>query len=209
MTPLDIRNQVFRKTLRGFDPVEVETFLELVANEYGRVSESEEQLSKKVMALESELKHFKEVEKTLKQTLYNVQESSQQSRENSEKAASLLRREAELSASEMIEKARREVHNAQQEVQSLLQQKESFANRLRHLLKSQIELLDVLTLDDVDKAKLRSRPVPQPVAARPAEKPVSAPVNPAPKPSAPVDVLHGKDFFNEIFDENPKKENKS
>ena len=31
LTPLDIRKQEFKKLMRGYDPVEVDTFMEMVA----------------------------------------------------------------------------------------------------------------------------------------------------------------------------------
>ena len=34
LTPLDVRKQTFRKTMRGFDHEEVHVFLEMVADEY-------------------------------------------------------------------------------------------------------------------------------------------------------------------------------
>jgi cell division initiation protein len=45
LTPLDIRKQEFRKTLRGFDPIEVQTFLEMVGEEYEQLLEKNKQLN--------------------------------------------------------------------------------------------------------------------------------------------------------------------
>ncbi len=143
--------------MRGYDPVEVDTFLELVANEYESLLQENVQLDKKVIGAEAELKHFKEVEKTLKQTLYKVQETSQLSKENSQKEADLIIKEAELKSAQMVERARQDVHKMREEALSLKQQKESFISRLKHLLSSQMELLEVLSIDDVDKAKLKDK----------------------------------------------------
>ena len=44
-----------------------------------------------------------------------------------------------------------------EEVNSLRQQKESFIARLRHLLTSQIELLEVLDMDDKSIAEIKDR----------------------------------------------------
>ncbi len=33
ITPLEIKRQEFKKTMRGYDTIEVETFLEMVSNE--------------------------------------------------------------------------------------------------------------------------------------------------------------------------------
>jgi cell division initiation protein len=158
--PIEIRNQEFKKSMRGFDPVEVETFLDLVAGEYEELLAENERLQKQNESIEADLKHFREAERTLKQTLYNVQKTSQQSKENSVKEANLIKKEAQLSAIQLVERARSEVHKMQEEVLALKRQKDSLITRLKHILSSQIELLDVLAMDDA-LPKKKSRAVPK------------------------------------------------
>ena len=166
LTPLDVKKQEFRKTLRGFDPIEVQTFLEMVAEEYERVLEENKQIGRKVIELETRLKDFQETEKNLRETLLNVQEVKKQSEESSRRQAGLLVKEAELKSLEIIENARKQARKMRDEVNILQTQKESFINRLRQILISQIELLSVLEIDDaipeeaheyIDKVKHRKR----------------------------------------------------
>ena len=157
ITPVEISKQEFKKTMRGYDPVEVDTYLEMLGNEFEKLINTNKNNEKRLIELESELKSFKEHESTLKQTLVNVQESTTKSRENSKKEADLIKREAELGAVEMIEKARREVQTLREEKVTLEAQKKSLISRLRHVLASQMELLDVLEIDDKDISKLRDR----------------------------------------------------
>jgi len=157
ITPLEIKKQEFKKTMRGYDSVEVDTFLEMLGNEYEKMLNNNKGYEKKIIELETELKNYKEVERTLKQTLLNVQETSNKSRENLKKEAELILKEAELSASEMLENARRETQTLKEEVITLKTQKQSLIARLRHVLTSQLELLDVLELDEFDLVKLKDR----------------------------------------------------
>lgn len=148
LTPLDIRKQEFHKTLRGFDPIEVQTFLEMVAEEYEQLLEKNKQLSNRQIELETKLKDYQENEKNLRETLLNVQEVKKQSEESSRKQADLLIKEAELKAIEIIENARKQARQMRDEVSMLRSQKESFINRLRQILISQVELLSVLEVDE-------------------------------------------------------------
>ena len=157
LTPVEIRKQEFKKSMRGYDTVEIDTFIELVANEYENLLQENEGLKKQIISMEAELKHFKEAEKTLKETLYKVQETSQLSKANSEKEATLIMKEADLHAAQITEKAKMEVHKMREELVALKQQKDSFVARLRHLLVSQIELIDVLSIDDEELAVLKDR----------------------------------------------------
>ncbi len=148
LTPLDIRKQEFRKTLRGFDPIEVQTFLEMVADEYEQLLEKNKQYNNRQIELETKLKDYQENEKNLRETLLNVQEVKKQSEESSRKQADLLIKEAELKATEIIEAARKQAREIRDEVNMLRSQKETFINRLRQILISQIELLSVLEVDE-------------------------------------------------------------
>jgi cell division initiation protein len=148
LTPLDIRKQEFRKTLRGFDPIEVQTFLEMVGEEYEQLLEKNKQLNHRLIELETKLKDYQENEKNLRETLLNVQEVKKQSEESSRRQADLLIKESELKALEIIEIARKQARQMRDEVSILRSQKESFINRIRQILISQIELLSVLEIDD-------------------------------------------------------------
>ncbi len=210
LTPIEIKNQEFKKSMRGYDTVEVDTFLELVAEKYNQLLEENQKLSKQNLIFETELNNYREVEKTLKATLKNVQESSQISKENSQKEAGLIKKEAELAAAQLLEKTRLQVLKMREEIVNLTNQKHSFINRLKHVLSSQMELLEILETDDIDIKKIKNR-------ARPAarNKPasgttVSRPAKPSPgaqvKKESPedkqkIEKTHGKNLFNDIFDD--------
>jgi cell division initiation protein len=157
ITPLEIKQQEFKKVMRGYDTVEVDTFLDMVGNEFEKLLQDVREYEKKTITLETELNNFKEVESTLKKTLMNVQETSGKSLENSKKEATLILKEAEIEVQKMIEGARRERDAMKEEVITLRTQKLSLIARLRHVLSSQLELMDVLELDDADISKLRDR----------------------------------------------------
>lgn len=149
LTPLEIRKQEFRKALRGFDPIEVQTFLEMVSEQYEELLEENKKQSRRLIELETRLHSYQESEKTLRETLLNMQEVKKQSDENSRRHAEMVQKEAELKAFEILENARKEVRQIREEINWLKAQKESFINRIRHVLVSQIELLSVMEIDDV------------------------------------------------------------
>lgn len=148
LTPLEIRKQEFKKTLRGFDPIEVRTFLEMVADQFEKQLDEMKLMNNKIIELETQLKNFQQTEKNLRETLFNVQEVKKQSEESSKRRADLVVKEAELKSIEILENARKQARQIREEVSWLKSQKESFINRLRHILISQVELLSVLEIDD-------------------------------------------------------------
>jgi cell division initiation protein len=149
LTPLDIKKQEFKRAMRGYDPEEVNAFLEMVAEEFEALHREKNRLEDEALKLRTQLHDYQEVERTLKQTLMNAQESVQLSRDNSKREADLLVREAELQAEKILEDARHKLAQLKNDLQLVRAQKDSFARRLRHLLESQLELIGVLELDDL------------------------------------------------------------
>lgn len=149
LTPLDIKKQEFRKGIRGYDPIEVEAFLEVVADEFEAIVREKNQLTDEVLKLRTQLKDYRQVEDSLKETLVNAQENLNSSRENSKKEADLIIRDAELQAEKILDDSRMKLEKLKNDIVLIRAQKESFARRLRHLLESQMELIGVLELEDM------------------------------------------------------------
>jgi len=156
LTPLDIKKQVFKKIMRGYDPIEIETFLEMVAEEFEALIRKKNDLSDEVLKLKTQLKDYQEVEKTFKESLMNAQQTINQSRENSKRESDLIIKEAEVRAEKIIENAKMQLIEMKNELMVIKAQKDSFAKRLRHLLESQLELLSVLEIDDLGFNEIRS-----------------------------------------------------
>ncbi len=152
LTPLDIKKQEFKKVMRGYDPVEVETFLDMVSNDLEAVLTSEKELRDRILELETQLGDYKQMEKTLQQTLMQAQEASGRSIENSRKEADLIMKEAELKAQQIVEKARSDFARIKEEISGLKARKESVISRLKVLLSSELDLIRALEIDDEDPA---------------------------------------------------------
>lgn len=155
LTPLDIRKQEFRRSMRGFDVDEVETFLDMVAEQFETLLRERNALNEEVLRLRTQLRDYQQVEKTLQETLMNAQQNITESRESSRREAELIVREAELRAEEIIEEARSQLQQLKSELLLLRAEKASFVNRLKQLLQSQVELLEVLSNEDLDLGRFR------------------------------------------------------
>ncbi len=156
LTPLDIKKQVFKKVMRGYDPIEIETFLEMVSEEFEALIKERNDLSDEVLKLKTQLRDYQEVEKTFKESLMNAQQTINQSRENSKRESDLIIKEAEVRAEKIVENVKMQLIEMKNELMVVKAQKDSFAKRLRHLLESQLELLGVLEIDDLGFGETKS-----------------------------------------------------
>jgi len=148
ITPLEIKHQRFKKGMRGYDIVEVETFLEMVANELEELIKENRDLKDKIIEQETQLADYKNMEKTLQQTLIQAQEASGKSIENSRKEAELIIKEAEVKASQIVEKARLDFARVKEEITQLKARKESIISKLKVLLSSELNLLKALEVEE-------------------------------------------------------------
>lgn len=142
-TPREIQKQEFKKVIRGFDTVEVETFLEMVSDEFELLLRTKNDLQEKVTKYGTELEKYKEVEGSLQETLVEAKRTSTQSLEASKREAETILREAESKAQKIIEDAHREANQLRDEIAMLKKQRESFVRRLK-------EWVRVLELDEIE-----------------------------------------------------------
>ena len=105
VSPLDLRQQRFRKAFRGFDPVEVASFLAAVADDYEQALRETDRLRQDLMRMEAVLAEHREHEKNLQSTLMTAQKVSDDIRANAEKVSNDIRTSAELEARRIVREA--------------------------------------------------------------------------------------------------------
>ena len=146
LTPLNIRKQEFKKVMRGYDPIEVDTFLEMMSNEYEELLKQQKEMRDRVVQLETQLKDYKQIEKTLQQTLLQAQEATGRTYESARKESELILKEAESKAAKIVEHANSELARLNNEMIQLRARKESLIGRLRVLLSSELDLIKTLEM---------------------------------------------------------------
>ena len=98
LTPLDVRKQEFRKSLRGYDTIGVEDFRIRVADALERAIRDRQVLEERVAALTDQLRVFREREKAMNEALVAAQQLRQETRAAAEREGQAIVREAELKA---------------------------------------------------------------------------------------------------------------
>lgn len=131
ITPQDIRQQQFTvRTFRGFDPQEVDAFLEDVADDYETKLKECQLLKEQVAALEERQRGVLELERTLQDTLVTMQRladevkaaahrEAEEVRAAARQESELIVREAELRGEKGIEAARAEEARIRADIQAL------------------------------------------------------------------------------------------
>ena len=132
LSPLDIRQQQFTvKTFRGFDPQEVDTFLENVAADYETVLRENASLKEQLSGYEERSRGATETEKVLKDTLVTAQRLADEMKDNAKREAQLVVREASLNGEKLMEDVRSEEAKLRVEIQTLKRLRRQLIEELR------------------------------------------------------------------------------
>ncbi len=126
LTPLDVKRQEFKRVIRGYDIVEVDTFMDMIAVELEDALRSQKELRDRVTELEIQLKDYRTIEKTLQQTLLQAQETTGKTYETARKEAELIVREAEQRAARIVEQAQTDLGRLNNDIVSIQGRKEDW-----------------------------------------------------------------------------------
>jgi len=132
LSPVDIRQQQFTiKKFRGFDPQEVDTFLDDVAEDFENLLRETATLREQLDSHEERSRGLSETEKTLMDTLVTAQRVAEEMKEGAKRDAQLLLREATLAGEKLTEEARSEEAKLRVEIQTLKRLRRQLIEELR------------------------------------------------------------------------------
>jgi cell division initiation protein len=161
LSPLDITKHEFSRTLRGYDPAEVQAFLERVSDELSALQSQITTLSEQNKAYAAKLSAYQDMERNLRDSLVATQESQKLAREQIETEKQQMLREARLDAEQMKLEAQRQIAGLYEELRSLKLHRDSYVKRLRFLLKAQTELIDLIEQESPDLPDDRTQATPE------------------------------------------------
>ena len=144
LTPLDVRKKKddLRRTVRGYDPGQVDAFLDLVADRLEAVVQDEVRLNEQVTQLRERLAGYEERERALNEALIAAQELREEARLQTEKQSELRLQEAGQEADRLVETARRSVEDSQRAFDGLKARRASFLREMRSLLNRFVQEVD-------------------------------------------------------------------
>jgi cell division initiation protein len=153
LTPLDIQNHRFATRLRGLDPVEVESFLSLLSEDYEALLRERDSLADRVRTLERQVGELSQNEKILQETLITAQTLSEDLKRTAMKEAEVLVSEAEVKAEKVLDAANRRAATLAEEISTMRQLRGRMSAALRQTLQTHMDLLETLSQDGNEEAE--------------------------------------------------------
>jgi len=162
LTALEIKQQQFEKSLRGYDVSEVKAYLNLVSNEWehmtARMRELEDQLDK----MDEKLKHYERVEQALHETLQTAKDNAEHKLVGAKQEAKNIIDKAEMEADSIVRDASRQRQEIRQSILRLLDRREEIVGGMKSYLDMAQESLNHFSRDDASLFSLPKEEVETP-----------------------------------------------
>lgn len=150
ISPMEIQRQTFSKRLRGYDPEEVRTYLNLVAEELQQFQREQAALQQEAQFLRSIVDEHRQREEILKNTLLTAQRLSDEIKETARKQGEMTVKEAELQADKLVELAQGRAKTIERETIDLRAMRQMLRSDIRALLVRIGHILDAQEEAEVD-----------------------------------------------------------
>jgi len=148
LSPNDIRNYEFNNQMRGYDKEEVNSFLEQVATALENLKQENLKLSMEADSLKTQLAGLRQFEDTIKSAAIDARRNADMTVENAKKEAELILSQAKAEADKIIGSRADQLNQYHDQISKLELAKQTYVNKLRHLIKSHLELVNEIAEDD-------------------------------------------------------------
>ena len=158
LTPLDVQKARFPQKLRGYDPREVEEFLELVAEELAQRLGEIDRLQREVRYYQERLEQGERREHQLQDTLVRAQKVADEITEASEREARVIVREAEIAGDRIVRQATEQATKVEARIDELRIRRRELILKFRNTLDLFDEVVSAEARDEEETAVVRTLP---------------------------------------------------
>jgi cell division initiation protein len=168
--PIDVRRKEFKSGFRGYEPNQVDDFLDAVADEFERNYTENQRMREEISSLRDRLQQFEDLEGSIRAALVHAEQASNDLRraatqeaegikQNAQREADFTIREAQSRSHQMLADSSARIERVHDSYDALQEAKRSFANDFRHLLKTYTDMMENMEVASARQieASLRER----------------------------------------------------
>ena len=153
ITSLEIKDKTFSTKFRGFNPEEVDEFLDIVVRDYEALVRSNHEKEQHIKNLEERLSYFDEIKESLSQSVLIAQDTAERVKQSANERSQNIIKQAEQDAQRLLDEAkykaneilRQATDNAKKvavETEELKNKSRVFHQRLKSTIESQLAIVD-------------------------------------------------------------------
>lgn len=150
----------FTRTIRGYDPEEVNAFIDKIISQVETMVGEMKEKDKKIERLESmeteytvlkdKQQQWENMEETLKRAILMAERTSEQIKLNAHQERETIITDAKKNASRIVNEALLKAETVEKEADSLKRNVGLFKKRLKDIIETQLELVDDIEKIDID-----------------------------------------------------------
>lgn len=143
VSPLDIYNHEFnKKTIGGYNPEEVDTFLDEVGVAYEKLLKEVNNLHDENEKLKEQISSEEKMEEKLEKIVLTVQETANEITRQANKEADIIIKKAEIKAKKIENEAKEKIKKEYSNLEALRETRELFKIRFKTMLESHLDMLE-------------------------------------------------------------------
>jgi cell division initiation protein len=142
LNPVEIRRHRFHTRLRGFDPEEVNAFLEAVVTDFEAVVRENSHLRREAEQLAREVEHLRGREQTIQETLMTAQQVVEQLKHTAIKESEVIVSEAQIQAEKCLLESEARRTDLQREIGELRQIRDRAEVEVRQGLEGYLSMFE-------------------------------------------------------------------
>lgn len=189
LTALEIKQQKFEKSLRGYDVNEVNAFLNMMSMEWENLVTRQRDMERDLAQMKDKLKHYERVESALHETLQAAKESAEQRLNSAKNEAKSRIEKAEMEAESILRDSQQQRQSVRQDILRLLERRDEIVRGIKSYLDMATESVNTFARDDAS------------VYSIPKETGDPTPSKPKSKAKAVETPQHGADDIDAIIDD--------
>lgn len=168
ITPMDIEQQEFTKSFRGYNEEEVDDFLDKIVKDYEELINENVRLNEEIEKMQEKLREFSEIEETLRSALLNAQKSAEEMKGRVESEAKIIIEKAELEAKSLKQQVFQREDLVKNEIDKLRRYKFIFKEKFKSMLNLYLKMIENEEFEEEGNYKIEEE-----VSKEKAEKRVS------------------------------------
>ncbi len=141
ITPLDVQKQQFKKSLNGYNRDEVDDYMAMVADTLEKHINENIMLKEKLDRKDEEIKHYKNIERTMSDTLVVAKQTAEELMVSAKQTAQNTIDQAEIDAQTIKCEAEAMVAHTMRKQQEMEKDLEAFRMRLEAMLRAQLDIV--------------------------------------------------------------------
>jgi cell division initiation protein len=142
ITPMDIEQQEFSRSFRGYNEEEVDDFLDKIVKDYEELINENVRINEEIEKMKERLKEFSELEASLRGALLNAQKSAEEMKGRVENEAKVMVKKAEIEAEVIKQKASKKEDEVKNEINNLRRYKFMFIEKFKSMLNLYLKMLE-------------------------------------------------------------------